>query len=234
MKLEVRSLRAGYGTSEVVRGVDLTVDEGACVAVMGRNGMGKSTLLRSILGFVTPMSGTVHVDGEDITGTSPHRIVLRGIGYAPQEAAVFADLAVEDNLRIAMGRKSRREDHETLDRLMADFPVLAQRGRQKAGSLSGGEQKMLILCRALLRRPSLLVLDEVTEGLQPSVVDRVADVIARERSARRITVLLVEQNLDFVTATADRVVVMRSGELAADVLTSAPNREEAVTEAMGL
>jgi branched-chain amino acid transport system ATP-binding protein len=234
MRLEISSLRAGYGTAEVVRGVDLTLPEGECLALMGRNGMGKSTLLRAVLGFVTPMAGSVRLDGEEVTGGVPHEVVRRGIGYAPQEAAVFADLSVDENLRIAMGRRTRRQDQQALEELLGDFPVLARRGRQKAGSLSGGEQKMLILCRALLRRPSLLLVDEVTEGLQPSVVGRVAEVIARERRVRGTTVLLVEQNLDFAVTAADRVVVLRSGELVADVSRSEPRQTEIVTRAMGL
>ena len=146
MRVEVTSLESGYGSATVLRGTDLRVDDGAALAVVGRNGMGKTTLLRTILGYLRPSAGTVALDGVDVTGWLPERVVRRGVGYGPQDEAVFADLSVADNLAASSHRTDPRRRAEVLDH----FPTIGQRLRQRAGTLSGGEQKMLTLCRVLL------------------------------------------------------------------------------------
>lgn len=212
MNVELRGVESGYGSATVIRGVDLTVPSGEALALVGRNGMGKTTLLKTVLGYLRPTAGTITLDGVDITGRLPERIVRRGVAYGPQEEAVFASLTVADNLDAA-GRSvapERRRD------VLGFFPVLAQRLKQRAGTLSGGEQKMLVLARALLAEPRLLVLDEITAGLQPSMVTTVVEALRWERAERGTTLLLVEQNIDASLAICDRVVVLTRGRLTAD------------------
>jgi branched-chain amino acid transport system ATP-binding protein len=218
MRVEVTSLESGYGSATVLRGTDIRVDDGAALAVVGRNGMGKTTLLRTILGYLRPSAGTVALDGVDVTGWLPERVVRRGVGYGPQDEAVFADLSVADNLAASSHRTDPRRRAEVLDH----FPTIGQRLRQRAGTLSGGEQKMLTLCRVLLGGPRLLILDEITDGLQPSVVDTVIRVLRWERHERGTTLLLVEQNIDVSLAVCDRVAVLKRGQLIAETPVDAP------------
>jgi len=218
MRVEVTSLESGYGSATVLRGTDIRVDDGAALAVVGRNGMCKTTLLRTILGYLRPSAGTVALDGVDVTGWLPERVVRRGVGYGPQDEAVFADLSVADNLAASSHRTDPRRRAEVLDH----FPTIGQRLRQRAGTLSGGEQKMLTLCRVLLGGPRLLILDEITDGLQPSVVDTVIRVLRWERRERGTTLLLVEQNIDVSLAVCDRVAVLKRGQLIAETPVDAP------------
>ncbi|MEO3830169.1 ABC transporter ATP-binding protein [Actinomadura sp. B10D3] len=232
MSLVIEKLSAGYGSAVVVRDVDLTVRAGECHALLGRNGMGKTTLVKAVLGLLPPRSGSVAVAGADVTGWAPHRIVRRGIGYAPQEAALFGDLTVADNLRAqSSGRRLRPTDP---DHPIRHFPVLLKRLSQRAGTLSGGEQKMLNLVRALSCRPDVLILDEISEGLQPSVVDRVHDLIAAERSRRELTVLLVEQNLEFALRLADTATVLATGRLRFTAAAADPATRSRVLESFAL
>jgi ABC-type branched-subunit amino acid transport system ATPase component len=211
-------LESGYGSATVLRGVALEIADGEAVAVVGRNGMGKTTLLRTVLGYLRPTAGTITLDGHDITGEPPERVVRRGVAYGPQDEPVFAALSVEDNLLAATrGRVDPRHRAEVLD----FFPVLAKRLRQRAGTLSGGEQRMLVLSRALLARPGLLVLDEITAGLQPSVVDTVVRALRWERE-RGTSMLLVEQNIDASLEICDRVAVLKRGALVAETGSAGP------------
>jgi branched-chain amino acid transport system ATP-binding protein len=204
---------AGYGGTVVLRDVSLHVGEGEIVALLGRNGVGKSTLLKTAMGYLRPRSGSIAFAGAPAVGTPTHRLARRGIAYVPQERALFADLSVAENLRLGLPR----------DRVFAEraaevgdiFPVLGRRMPQKAGTLSGGEQKMLLLARALIARPAVALVDEITEGLQPSVVERLVGVLGDARRARGTAMLLVEQNLRFALEVADRYVVMDNGELVA-------------------
>lgn len=213
MRLETRGVDAGYGSATVLRGVDLTVGDGEAVAVVGRNGMGKTTLLKTLLGYLRPTSGSIQLDGVDITGSLPERIVRHGVAYGPQDEPVFAHLSVEDNLQAA---RIGRIDAARREQVLAFFPVLGTRLRQRAGTLSGGEQKMLVLARALLAEPGLIVLDEITAGLQPSMVNTVVTALNWEREQRGTSVLLVEQNIDAVLGICDRVAVMKLGQLVAE------------------
>jgi ABC-type branched-subunit amino acid transport system ATPase component len=213
MRLSATGIESGYGSATVLRGIDLTVDDGEAVAVVGRNGMGKTTLLKTLLGFLRPTAGTVTLDGVDVTGALPERIVRHGVAYGPQEEPVFASLSVEDNLLAA---KSGRIDPARRRTVLEFFPVLGTRLRQRAGTLSGGEQKMLVLARALLADPGLIVLDEITAGLQPSMVDTVVTALQWERERRGTSILLVEQNIDATLGICDRVAVLKLGRLVAE------------------
>jgi branched-chain amino acid transport system ATP-binding protein len=209
MKLTIAGLRASYGSAVVIRELALTVADGEAVAILGRNGMGKSTLLKAILGYVA-RTGTVTLDGNDIVAWPTARIVRRGIGYGPQEEAIFGELSVGENL--AANVTLRRAAPDRMRDVLGNFPVLGERLRQRAGTLSGGEQKMLVLARVLLAEPKFMILDEISAGLQPGMLATVRDALAAERR-RGTTILMVEQNLDLALTLADRVAVMKLGQL---------------------
>lgn len=232
MSLKVENLSAGYGSAVVVRDVSLVVRSGECHTLLGRNGMGKTTLVKAILGLLPPRSGKVSVAGSDVTGRPPYRIVRRGVGYAPQEAALFGDLTVAENLRVHSG--GRRLGLTDAEHPVHWFPVLEQRLAQRAGTLSGGEQKMLNLVRALSCRPDVLVLDEISEGLQPSAVDRVRELIEVERTRRPLTVLLVEQNLDFALSLAGTATVLSAGTARFTADTADPATRTRILESFAL
>ena len=228
----VQALRCGYGQATVVRDVSLSIERGEAVALLGKNGMGKSTLLKGIMGFLPRQGGSVTLDGESLTAGRPHTLAALGVAYAPQEKAVFQDLSVEQNLRIAVPDKQRFRDG--LERIAAHFPFIAQRLRQKAGTLSGGEQKMLILGRALMAQPRLLLLDEITEGLQPTVIERISGVLQAEKKASSIAMLIIEQNVEFALRTANRFAVLERGEIGAQGRTDATDARESILHELGL
>jgi branched-chain amino acid transport system ATP-binding protein len=209
--LELINLTSGYGSSTVVDAVSLQIAPGEIFALVGKNGMGKSSLLKTILSFLPAWNGAVHLEGRDVTRLAPFRKRALGLAYAPQEQALFQDLSVRDNLRL--GLSDDRGFEASLSDISGWFPVLTTRLSQRAGTLSGGEQKMLIVARGLIAEPRLLLLDEVTEGLQPSVVDRLAEVLAATRRDRGTAMLVVEQHLSFVLGLADRFAVLKRGEV---------------------
>lgn len=211
--LDVAGLSSGYGDGLVVREVGLAVGGGEILALLGKNGMGKSTLLKTVMGFLPPRAGRVHVDGVDVTGRPPHRIARRAVAYTPQEQAIFQDLTVGENLTLGMIDPPKGAFEERLAAVAEVFPFLAGRQRQRAGTLSGGEQKMLLVARALMARPRLMLMDEITEGLQPSVIDRLAAALAAERERSGVAMLLVEQHIGFALAVADRWAVLKLGEI---------------------
>ena len=209
--LELVNLTSGYGSSTVVHGVSLEIAPGEILALVGKNGMGKSSLLKTILSFLPAWDGAVRIDGRDVTRLAPFRKRALGLAYSPQEQALFQDLSVRDNLRL--GLSDDRGFEASLADISGWFPVLTARLSQRAGTLSGGEQKMLIVARGLIAKPRLLLLDEVTEGLQPSVVDRLAEVLAATGRDRGTAMLVVEQHLSFVLGLADRFAVLKRGEV---------------------
>jgi branched-chain amino acid transport system ATP-binding protein len=211
--LEVRDLHVRLGGSHVLQGVDFDVAAVGVTGLLGRNGVGKTTTLRAVMSLV-PKTGSVHLAGEDISGEPTHRVVRRGVGYVPEDREVFAGLSVAENLRLAA--RGADPDYDLVHEL---FPELRQRRRQPAGTLSGGQQQMLSLARALLNDNRLLIVDEPTKGLAPRVVSELADAL--ERAAEVVPILLVEQNLGLVTRLADGVVVMAEGR----VVHSGPGRE---------
>jgi branched-chain amino acid transport system ATP-binding protein len=204
--LEVRDLHVHLGESHVLQGVDLDVPAGGITALLGRNGVGKTTTLRALLGLM-PRRGSVRLDGDAIEREATHRIVLRGLGYVPEDRDVFAGLTVDENLKLAV-----RDGEDARYDLVYDlFPELKQRGRQRAGTLSGGQQQMVAIGRALLNRNRLLLIDEPTKGLAPALVADVARVL--ERVAESETALLVEQNLAVVRRLASAIVVLDQGRV---------------------
>ena len=206
--LEVRNLYAGYGSAEVLFGVDLTVGTGDVLALMGRNGMGKSTLIRAILGLTSVRSGTVSVAGCDVTGWPSHRVAQSGVGWVPEGRQIFAALTVEENLRVAA-----RPGQWTMEAVYRLFPRLDERKGHFGNQISGGEQQMLAIGRALLTQPAILILDEATEGLAPLVRLEIWRTLARLKEQRQ-TVLIVDRDFEALRRFADRIAVMDKGRLA--------------------
>lgn len=209
--LEVEGLASGYGTSEVISDVSFTLQKSEVLAIVGKNGMGKTSLLKAVLGFLPAWRGSVRFGKTDVTRLPPHLKRRLGLVYVPQEQALFQDLTIRDNLRL--GLLSDRDLEATLENVGQWFPVLTQRLQQRAGTLSGGEQKMLIVSRALVAKPTILLLDEVTEGLQPSLVDRLSDVLTRFRREIGTSMVVIEQHLPFALAIANRYLVFKRGEI---------------------
>jgi branched-chain amino acid transport system ATP-binding protein len=209
--LELRGLRAGYGATVVLEALDLRIGGGECVAVLGRNGVGKSTLLATIMGHTTVQDGAILFAGQDIGRWRPHRRALAGLGWVPQEREIFPSLTVQDNLAVAS-----RPGEWTIDRAFELFPRLRERARHAGQALSGGEQQMLAIARALVGNPSVLLMDEPFEGLAPIVVGELADVIARLRMNDAMTMILVEQRTDVALDLAARAVVVERGRVVFD------------------
>lgn len=209
--LSVTGLEAGYGSAKVLHGVDLEVGDRQVLTILGRNGVGKTTLIHSLMGLVQPTAGRVQLDGIDLAGRSAHRVSRAGVALVPQGRRIFAPLSVEENLRIG-GRRAGRGAW-TVERIYEMFPRLAERRDIPGGLLSGGEQQMLAISRALLMSPKILLLDEPSEGLAPVIVERVGGVIADLR-AQGMSVLLVEQNIGLALPVADTVLIMVKGAIA--------------------
>lgn len=226
--LDVSGVSSGYGGSIVVREASLTVGTGEIVALVGKNGMGKSTFLKTIMGFVAARGGSIRLFGDDVTGMPPHLVARRSLSYTPQEQPLFQDLIVEENLKLVV--RDRQKLRHGIERVSAHFPFVGQRLRQRAGTLSGGEQKMLLVCRALLSEPKILLIDEITEGLQPSMIDRLRNVLLAERERTGLSMLVVEQNVDFALGLADRYAVLKLGEIVDVDSAKAPEARRRVTE----
>jgi urea transport system ATP-binding protein len=213
--LTVNELSVAYGMSPVLYGIDLNVDAGECVALLGRNGAGKSTLLRTIMGLHPECGGKVVFEGDDITMMPPFQRARRGIGYVPQGRGIFPHLTVQENLCMGLSALSGRGINSAVpDYVYELFPVLKKLQQRKGGVLSGGEQQQLAIGRALVMQPKLLILDEPTEGIQPSIIQQIDDAIQTICKHLRISILLVEQFLDFVWSIADRFYVLRRGAIA--------------------
>ncbi len=217
MLLEVKDLNTYYGESHVLQNMSIAVEQGERVALLGRNGMGKSTTMKSIMGLVKPKSGTVIYKGEDVTGYPPYKVARAGIGYVPEERRIFPNLSVLDNL--AMGIKGGKvKDPEnpnvwTVERVFDHFPVLKARRDQKGSRLSGGEQQMLAVSRSLMGNPQLLMVDEPTEGLAPILVKEVRDML-KDINKTGVSILFVEHNLKVAMSLAQRVYLMGKAVLA--------------------
>jgi ABC-type branched-subunit amino acid transport system ATPase component len=209
--LAVGGLEGGYGSSPVLHGVTFHIGPGEIFGVLGKNGMGKTTLLRTIMGLLPVRCGQIEVLGKNVTGWPPYRITRLGVSYVPQEKSIFQDLSVDENLRLALREPSSFE--ERLAAVAGWFPFLATRRRQRAGTLSGGEQKMLLIARALLTRPHLVLIDEISEGLQPAVISLFQEILAEERRSHGTSIVLVEQNVQLALALADRYAVLKLGRI---------------------
>jgi branched-chain amino acid transport system ATP-binding protein len=227
--LEVAGLHAGYGPVEVLHGIDLSVGEGEIVVVLGANGAGKTTLMRAVSGTIE-RRGSVRLAEHDITRASPDRIVRAGVAQVPQGRGTFVDLSVEDNLRV--GGYTRRDDvADDVERWYQQFPRLADRRTQKAGSLSGGEQQMLAIARALMSRPKLLLCDEPSLGLAPLIVQELFGILARLNQEEGLAVLLVEQNANLAMEIADRAYLLGTGTIVTSGDAETIRNDEAIRQA---
>lgn len=224
MRVEASGLRAGYGSATIIDGLDLTVDSGSVLVVLGRNGMGKTTLIKSLLGLLPGTGGTVRFGDRDVSGWPTHRIIRLGVGYAPQEENLFSELTVGENLDV--GRASGADAQRRRDQVLEHFPVLSSRLRQAAGTLSGGEQKMLVLARTLLMAPSLVILDEISDGLQPAMVSTVGALLREVRGWGETTILMVEQNVELALGIGDRLAVMKLGSLIFETTADSPTARD--------
>ncbi|MBM3832777.1 MAG: urea ABC transporter ATP-binding subunit UrtE [Verrucomicrobia bacterium] len=212
--LKVEQISVSYDGSRILRDVSFEVPAQQLVCLMGRNGVGKSTALRSIVGLLKLGSGSIRLDGQEITSLAPPDRARLGIGYVPQGRDIFPNLTVLENLRIGAVARGRKLNGE-LDRVFQLFPVLKEMRQRKGGVLSGGQQQQLAMARALLTGPKLLILDEPTEGIQPSIIDEIEQTLRTIRSEGQMSILLVEQYLDFARALADRFYIMDRGAIAA-------------------
>ena len=211
--LDIKQLRVSYGQSEVIHGVDLSTEAGKIVSVMGRNGMGKTTLFKAIMGVLPTKSGTISVDGKDVTKLPSYARVRSGLAYVPQGRMIFPTLTVWENLLTGLeGSESKRLP----DDLFTLFPVLKEMRARRGGNLSGGQQQQLAIARALAANPKVLLLDEPTEGLQPSIIKDIAQVLLKIRDSRKLTIIVSEQVLSFTMQITDRMLVIEGGNFSAD------------------
>jgi branched-chain amino acid transport system ATP-binding protein/neutral amino acid transport system ATP-binding protein len=213
--LEVRGLRAGYGPLEILQGVALAVERGQIAGIIGPNGAGKSTLLKAIFGYLRPFAGTVAFESADLVGLSPDRVVRRGLAYVAQAGGLFAGMTVHENLLLGGYALPAPAARAAVERVYADFPLLRERRRQVAGSLSGGEQRLLAVARALVTRPRLVLLDEPSAALAPRFIERVYETIVTLNRAG-LALLVVEQNVEAILGVAHRVFVLDLGQNAFD------------------
>jgi amidase len=217
---EVSDLRAGYGSVPVLHGVSFALDAGEAIGIVGHNGMGKTTLLKALMGLLPVSSGRISIDGVDITHEPAHARSRLGLAYVPQGRGILPALTTHDNLRLAWSRDSEESEHEAVDRVLASFPRLSQLLDRRGGALSGGEQQILALGRALIANPWMLLLDEPSEGIQPSIVQEIGRMLSTLRVESGMTMIIVEQNLDLVLDVATRIAVLEKGRIAQQLETS--------------
>jgi len=211
--LKIRDLSSGYGGVRVLRGLSLDLAAGEVLGLLGRNGAGKTTALKTIMGLVEATNGSIELDGEELRDLPAYQVPKRGLAYVPQGRRLFGEMTVAENLRI--GCMVRDTGQDVLDGILELFPILTERMHQRAGNLSGGEQQMLVIARAMMSRPRILLLDEPSLGLAPTIVDQIFEMIAALKRSG-LTILLVEQNASKALAVADRAYVMRLGRIAAE------------------
>ena len=228
--LNLRSVAAAYGKAQVLWDVGFDLAKGDAAAILGRNGVGKTTLLKTIVGQLPATHGHIYWHGDDITGLAPYQRCRAGIGYVPQGRHVFPHLSVRENLEVglsALARKGYAGARSVPEMVFELFPKLSQIADRKAGVLSGGEQQQLAIGRALAGRPELLLLDEPTEGIQPNIVQQIEDALVRVRRELGVAILIVEQNLDFAWSFADRYFVMQRGRMVKEGRTDTERAEDA-------
>ena len=207
--LEVSNLKAGYGQSSVINDLSFTLKENEILGVMGRNGMGKSTLFKSLIGLLPTIDGEIKLDGKDITSFPPYKRVFSGLAYVPQGRMIFPTLTVTENIKIGL---EKVKSSKIPDYVYDYFPVLKEMGHRKGGNLSGGQQQQLAIARALVCEPKVLLLDEPTEGIQPSIIKEIAQILKKIRDNQGISILVAEQVLSFALDACDRFVVIEGGD----------------------
>jgi branched-chain amino acid transport system ATP-binding protein len=216
MMLNVNGLRTGYGRIPILNGVSFTVNEGEFIGILGHNGMGKTTLLKALMGFLPATGGSVRFDGNDVTAAEPYQRARLGFGYVPQGREIFPGLTVYDNLRTGCTKQAGAEQ-DTIGSVLEAFPRLKPLLDRQGGALSGGEQQLLAIARCLCGKPRLVLLDEPTEGIQPSIIDEIVDTLQRLRDNSGLTLILVEQNLDFIAALSHRILIIQKGTITSEV-----------------
>lgn len=217
MMLDVQGLRTGYGRIPILNGVSFAVKEGEFIGILGHNGMGKTTLLKALMGFLPATGGRVQFAGEDLTTVEPYRRARLGLGYVPQGREIFPALTVYDNLRMGCTKQGGAEQ-DTISAVLEEFPRLKVLLDRLGGALSGGEQQLLAMARCLCGKPRLVLLDEPTEGIQPSIIDEIIETLQRLREKSGLTMILVEQNLDFIAALSQRILIIQKGTITREVL----------------
>ncbi len=225
--LAVSGLDTYYGRAHILAGVELEIRRGEVVVLLGRNGAGKSTTMKSVMGLVRPAAGRIEFDGADITGAAPHQVARRGLGYVPEDRRIFSDLSVMENLEVGRQRPRAGAPSWTPEKLFEIFPNLAAMRARPGGRMSGGEQQMLTIARTLMGNPRLILLDEPSEGLAPVIVEQMANAIVRLK-AEGLTVLLSEQNLHFARLVSDRAYIIEKGRIRYQGTIAALMADEAV------
>lgn len=231
--IKASDLVSGYGAMPILHGLSLEVADGEYVGILGHNGMGKTTLLRTLIGHIKVMRGSIVLDEQDITHLPPHRRARGGIGYVPQGREIFPALTVRENL--TMGALSGAEKRAgVVEEVLEDFPRLVSLLDRNGGALSGGEQQLLAIARCLCGRPRIMLLDEPTEGIQPSIIDEIVDLLQALRKRSRLSIVLVEQNLDFIRTLSGRVLVIHRGEITQSLEPEHLADPEMVSEFVGM
>ena len=231
--LAVAGLKAAYGRIPILHGIDLNVAEGEFVGILGHNGMGKTTFLKTLIGLLRPTGGSIELNGKNITRMPAYKRNLNGMGYVPQGRDIFPNLTVLDNLRIAFAMH-KVEEEKVLEEVLEVFPRLKPLLVRSGRVLSGGEQQILALARCLCGSPSLLLLDEPTEGIQPSIIEEIIEILQGLRTSRNLTIVLVEQNLDFIASLSQRVHIIQRGQLVNEVSPDQLYNPELVREFVGM
>jgi urea transport system ATP-binding protein len=224
--LQVEKINQHYGSSHTLRGVSLELEKGKCMALLGRNGVGKTTLLKCLMGVLPVSAGSVKLEGRDITKLAPHQRARAGIAYVPQGREIFARLTVEENLLMGLATHSGKKAHTIKGEVYELFPVLKEMLHRRGGDLSGGQQQQLAIARALLAEPKLIILDEPTEGIQPSIIKDIGNVIRLLRQRGDMAILLCEQYFDFAHELADQFMVLSRGEVVASGAQAVMNDSE--------
>jgi branched-chain amino acid transport system ATP-binding protein len=234
MMLDVQGLRTGYGRIPILNGIGFAVNEGEFIGILGHNGMGKTTLLRALMGFLPANSGRVHFAGADVTALEPYRRARLGLGYVPQGREIFPGLTVHDNLRMGCSTQGRSSEQDTIGEVLEEFPRLKPLLDRAGSALSGGEQQLLAIARCLCGKPRLVLLDEPTEGIQPSIIDEIVETLQRLRAKGRLTMILVEQNLDFIAALSQRILIIQKGTITREVQPDDLHNASLVGEFVGI